>query len=279
MVTGSPVTVARLVSEGNERSGDPTTGQLDVAVADLLAASPSVVLTPLPPEPPGRALYNTGMGLVGVGEYPEAIAAFDEAAAMGWEQAKLHAGRAYACQSWYYANGGCDLEQAIAHWTTAIELNPENSIYYAERGRAYHSVGQLDRCVAGFAKALELDPEEAYYWREKGACLLEMGDAQAAVADHNRAIELGGADAGFYVDRAWALLSLGEFDLAIADWTQTIDMEPDVPNHWFDRAAAYAQMGDNDAARSDYEEFMNLTEGEAGWEDVRAGVRQWLDSH
>jgi tetratricopeptide (TPR) repeat protein/predicted Ser/Thr protein kinase len=278
MVSGSPITIARLVSEDEEGCG-PTPNSLGVAVADLLAASPPPTLAPLPTEPPGRAFYNEGLALRDQGEYAEAIASFDEAEAMGWVLPELYVQRACTCREWFETSGGCDLARVIVDWTTATELEPGNATYYAERGWTYLTMGEFGRCVASFAQAVELDPEHAHYWRSKGICLSEMGDTQAALADYNRAIELDPDEVGTYNDRAWTLVALGEMDPAIADWTRMIELEPDVAYHWYERAWAYSEIGDYDAARNDYEMFLQMTEGEADLDEMRAEIQQWLDSH
>ena len=57
-----------------------------------------------------------------------------------------------------------DFDGAIAAYTEAIRLNPENAQPYSSRGQAYLRKGELDKAIADCNKAIQLDPmmAEAY---------------------------------------------------------------------------------------------------------------------
>jgi tetratricopeptide (TPR) repeat protein len=60
-----------------------------------------------------------------------------------------------------------DYERAIANYDKAIELDPTNAIFFANRGFAYQMKENYERAIADFRIAIELDPknEIAYFLR------------------------------------------------------------------------------------------------------------------
>lgn len=44
---------------------------------------------------------------------------------------------------------------AIAHYTTAMELDPKNMVYPTNRAAAYYEAGQYDKCIEDCNKAIE----------------------------------------------------------------------------------------------------------------------------
>ena len=67
---------------------------------------------------------------------------------------------------------------AIADFTKALDLNPDNVDAYKYRGLVYQSKGELDRTIADFTQAIELNPDDAnaYCWR---------GDAYQSKGDYD----------------------------------------------------------------------------------------------
>ncbi|HEY85645.1 MAG TPA: tetratricopeptide repeat protein [Chloroflexi bacterium] len=51
-----------------------------------------------------------------------------------------------------------DLEQAIADYNKAIDLNPDYAAAYSNRGVAYYYSGDLEQAIADFERYLELAP-------------------------------------------------------------------------------------------------------------------------
>ncbi len=49
-------------------------------------------------------------------------------------------------------------DRAIADYTAAIEIEPDNAWTYLKRGNAFQSVGRFKRAIDDYAKAHELDP-------------------------------------------------------------------------------------------------------------------------
>jgi len=70
-------------------------------------------------------------------------------------------------------------------------LDPDNATAYADRGITHGIVGQLDDAIADFTKALELQPDlgEAYY--NRGLAYEIKGDQPKANSDFDMAKKYG----------------------------------------------------------------------------------------
>jgi len=86
-----------------------------------------------------------------------------------------------------FSSGNYD--EAIVHYTKAIELNPI-AIYYANRAAAYAAQGNMEKSLADCNKAIEKDPNypKAYYRR--GTALLALGKVLQAEMDFKKVSEL-----------------------------------------------------------------------------------------
>jgi tetratricopeptide (TPR) repeat protein len=51
-----------------------------------------------------------------------------------------------------------EYESAIADFTEAIRLDPNNAAAYNNRGVAYYYKGDIDKAIAGYEAALRIDP-------------------------------------------------------------------------------------------------------------------------
>ena len=96
-----------------------------------------------------------------------------------------------------------DEEKAIVLFTKIINLDPENSEAYNNRGLYYLRNDELDKAIADFSKVIELYPEdiEAYYTRASVYLRREETEKEA-LADFTKIIELSPDDAFAYCFRA-----------------------------------------------------------------------------
>ena len=96
------------------------------------------------------------------------------------------------------ARGATNTSQAIADYTTAIELAPDFDLAYVYRGELYSDGLVDDLALADFAAALDLDSELTKAYRERAwHFILRLGDYDAAIADDERAVELDGCEGAF----------------------------------------------------------------------------------
>ena len=61
-----------------------------------------------------------------------------------------------------------DFKGSIAHFTKAIELEPDNAEYYSRRGKSKYFSDDYEGSIADYTKAIELDPDNASAYYNRG---------------------------------------------------------------------------------------------------------------
>ena len=74
--------------------------------------------------------------------------------------------------------------------TTNIQLYPNDSQYYFNRGQHYAALARQDLAIPDYSKAIELDPENVFYYWERGRAYWVMSQYQKSLNDYDKAIEL-----------------------------------------------------------------------------------------
>jgi tetratricopeptide (TPR) repeat protein len=78
-----------------------------------------------------------------------------------------------------YKSSG-DLLSAVADYTRALELAPDDALLYQNRANALREMGDLEAALVDIEKSLEFAPEVAGAWYVRGAIAEAQGDRQAA---------------------------------------------------------------------------------------------------
>lgn len=118
------------------------------------------------------------------------------------------------------------LEEAIAAYRLAIELNPDCSWSYHNLGEALAKVGQFQEAIAAFSRAIELKPDFSWSYHHLGDALDRQQQWEEAVVAFRRAIELNPAHFGSYYGLGQGLVNLGQLDDAIAAFRHASELEP-----------------------------------------------------
>jgi len=82
-----------------------------------------------------------------------------------------------------------DNDRAIADYTQAIRLNPDNDLAYINRAEAYKSKGDWNRAIADYTEAVRIYPDENIYILRAEAYIVRSNFTQAR-ADVNKVLKL-----------------------------------------------------------------------------------------
>ena len=162
-------------------------------------------------------------------------------------------------------------DQAIADFTSAIRLDPNNAVAYRERGRAAMNKGDRDAAYADYNQALRLNPNDPRTYNNRGNVHRDRGNLDQALADFNQAIRLDSNYAVAYLNRGIAHRARGNLDQAIADYTQAIRLNPNYVNAYYNRGLVHRQKGDYARAIADWEAVLRLDPNDA---DARRNLEQ-----
>lgn len=90
------------------------------------------------------------------------------------------------------------LAEAVLFLDKAIEEEPENPIYYSERGVCYLNLNQLGRALEDMNQSVKLEPNYSYRYASRAFVKDKMGDTKGGIADYEIAIKLDPEDAIAY---------------------------------------------------------------------------------
>lgn len=149
-------------------------------------------------------------------------------------------------------------EQAIADYTMAIQLHPSCARPYYNRGLVYQDLGQYKEAMADYTTTIRLHP--AYDWAYFRRALLaeRCGDYAQAMADYTAALRIHPRHIQAYRNRGNACMEQGEYTRAIADYTEVLRLDPTDANTYIKRGLAYHEQGEYTRAIADYTEVLRL---------------------
>jgi len=135
------------------------------------------------------SLFTVGMVRYAAQDWDGAIAGFRDALSQAagpvpLDQSSVHFYRGNA----YYHKG--DYDPAIADFSQAIKLQPDDAAAYYNRGNAYYYKGDYDQAITDYTKAIKLQPDYAAAYNNRGNAYAHKGNRQKAIADLQKALQL-----------------------------------------------------------------------------------------
>jgi len=74
-------------------------------------------------------------------------------------------------------------DEAIADFTEAIRIAPDNAVAYSNRGNTYSNTGKLKQAIADYTQAIRLDPANPVRYAKRARVYQAAGQATASA--HN----------------------------------------------------------------------------------------------
>lgn len=163
-----------------------------------------------------------------------------------------------------------DDDGASNDFAEAIKLAPRDSFLYAARGRVQ---SDFALAISDFGKAIDLEPNNPVYWNDRGYARARSKDFTGAIADFDRAISLK-KDAWSFSWRGAAFRELKEFKLAIKDGTKAIELQPATGAFYLNRAITFIDLRDTDAAVKDATKAIECDNSDERAYDIRGYARR-----
>jgi tetratricopeptide (TPR) repeat protein len=96
-----------------------------------------------------------------------------------------------------------------------------------ESGNNFHNQNQYAAAIAEYTKAINLDPNEAVFWGNRAGSRLMAEQYAASIADYDRAIALDPNSAIYWFNRGNARTWLDQWTEAVQDYEAALRIEPD----------------------------------------------------
>lgn len=97
-------------------------------------------------------------------------------------------------------------EEALADYTSALELDATMIDAYINRGNTYRDLGRDSDAMNDYTRALEIDPDDSIVYLNIGVLLGNRGDLEAALPYFEQAARLGDAKGAAYVGQVKEML-------------------------------------------------------------------------
>ncbi len=144
-----------------------------------------------------------------------------------------------------------NVDDAIASYTRAIEIDRKLAPAYSLRGNAFEAKAENGKAIADYTKAVKVAPKLLKPLIDRGSLLERTGQYDLAIADFTRLIKLTRKDSDGYAQRGRVYLRKGEYDRAIKDFNTAIKITPAFVDAYRYRGFAYSKKGQDDLARAD----------------------------
>jgi len=149
-------------------------------------------------------------------------------------------------------------EEAIALYTKALELDPENAAAYHNLGNVLSDKGDQDGAIAKYQRAIELNPNFFAGYYSLGNVLSAKGDQDGAIIKYQRAIELAANFAWAYIGWGNALSAKGDQDGAIIKYQRAVELDPNFVWAYMSWGNALSAKDDQDGAIAKYQKSLSL---------------------
>jgi tetratricopeptide (TPR) repeat protein/class 3 adenylate cyclase len=118
-----------------------------------------------------------------------------------------------------------ELDKAITAFTASLAAKPTAEAF-SQRGNVHYDKAAWDKAVADYSEAIRLEPQNGEALNNRAWTYYRAGDAAKALVDANKAVELLSAKAYVWDTRGHIHARLGNRDAAIGDFRQALAIDP-----------------------------------------------------
>lgn len=111
-----------------------------------------------------------------------------------------------------------DYPKAISDFNKVLEIEPQHTVAYYERGNAYLAQGNPEAAIKDYNQVLKFFPQNSMAYNKRGLVHLELGDYQGALEDYNQALQLNSSFTEAYINRGNVRSYLGDSKGAQEDY-------------------------------------------------------------
>jgi tetratricopeptide (TPR) repeat protein len=168
----------------------------------------------------------------------------------------------------YYHLGLCSFELgeydfAVDYYDLALESEPENPDYYAEKGRSYLRVGDNMLAIESFEEALSINP--GHLPAKQGLAQVKEGGDLILLEQLDQVIADSIANSQTYKQRGFYRMNHGDSVGAIADFTTAIDLDEFDTESFYYRGKIYSGKKEWKKAEGDFSAALELEEQNEGY--------------
>ena len=165
--------------------------------------------------------------------------------------------RAYGNRGFYYKRQN-KLAEAIADFTEAIKLKPDEGRTYFNRALTYMLMNNNEDATADFDKAIKLEPKQAILYAYRTQTKLMMKDTAGSIADATKCLQLDSTNMDAYNTLATIEDGRKQYKECEQHLTLALKYNPKFALGYKNRGLLYMQEKQMDKACADFESASNM---------------------
>lgn len=154
-----------------------------------------------------------------------------------------------------------NVEQAIAEYEAAIDLDPGFVEAYVDLGGVLLRENDLEGALERFEEALAIDPDHVKAHLGMGDVYLQMREYDAAAYHYEIVVELDPDVGGPHAKLGICQVLLGDVESGRSECELALRLEPGVPEAHFCMGLYFVQQGDEEGARREFEIVVETAPG------------------
>lgn len=239
------------------------------------------------PEKPGEAYYHLGLCRREMGDYENAITAFQGALKENPQDVKINqdlaqsflkaaqyekAGEIYKYlaqlepddATLYYRtilsmyNEAKMHDKAIEASKDIIKLDPKNADVVYNLGYMYSVLKRYREAIQTFKSALELKPNFEYAYANIGHCSLQIKNYSQALWAYKKLVKIAPKSVDAWFNLAVSNMQLKRYNDALRGLKKTIELNPSHAVAYYNMAIVYMNLRDNYSARDVYKQLTKI---------------------
>jgi tetratricopeptide (TPR) repeat protein len=148
-------------------------------------------------------------------------------------------------------------QQAVEDYSKALELNPGLSDLHAKRGRANQKYGKFHSAIKDYTLAIVEDPQ-LWLFEERANCYKEIKRYELAIADYSYVLEATKNNAKLYLDQGYCYQKIYQYANALKDYQEALKLEPDNADIYYNIGSVYWVLSQWDEVITYYEKCLEL---------------------
>ncbi len=224
-------------------------------------------------------LYNEAQVFASLGKFAEALRAFTVAMEMDPNYSEYYNERG----SVYLGLG--DFDAALQDFQHAILTSPPYPEVWTNLGQCFRAMGRMSEAERSFAKSLDYEPSGLLARLARAQCLDALGRLEEARKEYDLALAIDPNQPDALSNRAVLRYQLGDLEGSSHDLDSAIEKAPKMPTLFQNRAVVLRELGFSARAAADLRTFLELAGDTPDAEEARATLNRWasevsgLDAH
>ncbi|MEP1490050.1 MAG: tetratricopeptide repeat protein [Algibacter sp.] len=143
-------------------------------------------------------------------------------------------------------------------WTDAIKKFPEVAGSWGGRGVYYRLKKNYTKALSDLNQAVRLNPNEPMFYSNRGNIYFDLGKDSKALFDYNNCLRLDASDVNALANRGAIYGRKKAYDKAITDLNDAIKLKPDFVTAYMNRGIIHSQMNEHEKSKSDFRKCLEM---------------------